>query len=93
MLHHQVDQVLELATGGLDDQACIAVVYKLHNVRLVKTSQNLDFISEGLKVVVGPLYKVLLQNFDCDLLWLNCFVLGDTEVDLRGVALSDLLSD
>ena len=75
-LHHQVDQVLQSAATGLNDESLVAKVYQAHNIFVRNTAQNLYFVSEGLKVVLGALYKVLLQNLDGDFCgldsWVNC---------------------
>ena len=68
VLHREVDEILELAARGFHDETGVTIVGHSDDVGLIKTSENLNFLFEALKVVVRALDKLLLENFDGDLL-------------------------
>lgn len=68
MLHREVDEILEFAARGFLDETLITIVSDFDDVGLIKTSEDRNFLFEALEVVVGALDKLLLENFDGDLL-------------------------
>ena len=90
VLHHNVDQVVDVATRGLDHLASIAVAEHRNQILLVHVLQNSDLIMYREDRVIVPAQKFFLQNLDGDQF---ATLARFAHVDLRGVSLSQRLDD
>ena len=90
VLHHNVDQIVDVATRGLDHFASIAVAEHRNQVLLVHVLQNSDLVMHREDRVIVPAQKLFFQNLDGDQF---ATLARPAHIDFRGVALSERLDN
>ena len=85
-LEQDVDEVVDLAAGGLLDVAVRAVTNNVHNVLMLEALEDLDLLLDGLDGAGVARQELLAEQLQCDEV-AGLEVSG--LVDLRGVTLAE----